>query len=310
MRSIVGRDKIFPEEDKSSEESESQEAFDSQANNFDTQPPPGTEHTRITKGATNDDDSDDDIDFTGDTTSAKKSVSFVMDEADEEDGEDAAMVTGSKEHDDVPTTGNTETNGDHDDGFMADDDYGDYEEHPPYAASLPEPQPPFAPSATPLELSRRIMCWNHVGTISYQRDGIGGSRNTVDIDFTDSATRRPISFSDNMDFILGSIGEDGALFASDVTDDDVDYEDDEEGKIVDGLRMSAATKKLLKKSLKRRKNKNDPGKSSGSRVYFHRFETFGPPREKDWFLTLPDGERVVGCACGEGWSAVVTRYVS
>jgi chromosome transmission fidelity protein 4 len=111
-----------------------------------------------------------------------------------------------------------------------------------------------------------------------------------------------------MDFILGSLGEDGAIFASDLTGDD-DDDDDEDGKIVDGLNMSERTKKLLKRSLKRRMNKGDGRQPTGSKVYFHRFETFGAPRDKDWLLTLPDGERVIGCACGEGWSAVVTRSV-
>jgi len=316
LRSIVGRDKIIPDEAKTSEEAEA--AFDEREADFETQPPPtlppmkATEHKRITKDNTNDDDSDDDIDYSGDAATsgtAKKSVSFVADEADEADDDNTVTMT-SKE-DDAPT-GNTEATEDNDDdGLMADDDFADYEEHRPFAqaASLPEPQPPFAPSATPLELPRRIMCWNQIGTISYQRDDETGTRNTVDIDFTESATRRPISFSDNMDFILGSVGEDGAIFASDLTGDDDDDEDYEEGKIVDGLRMSECTRKLLKKSLKRRMNKNDGIKSTGSKIYFHRFETFGPPREKDWLLTLPDGERVVGCACGEGWSAVVTRYV-
>jgi Minichromosome loss protein, Mcl1, middle region len=74
-------------------------------------------------------------------------------------------------------------------------------------------------SATPLDLPRRIMCWNHIGTVFYLRrdDGINGSM--ADIDFTDAATRRPMGFTDNMDFIVGSIGEDRAIFASDVTED-------------------------------------------------------------------------------------------
>ena len=308
---ISGRDKIYiPEEPKSSED-EPEEAFESQGN-FETQPPPAPTavHRRIAQNKNNDDDSDDDLDFSGDATATsgatKKSVSFVVDEAEEDDDEDTVVVT--RKEDDAHDN-HTDTREDNDDDLMGDDEYCDYEASRPFvqAASLPEPQPPFAPSATPLELSRRIMCWNQIGTISYQRDDEGGTRNTVDIDFTDAVTRRPISFSDNMDFILGSLGEDGAIFASDLTGDDDDDEDGEDGKLVDGLHMSERTKKLLKRSMKRRMNKNDGRKPTGSKVYFHRFETFSAMRDKDWLLTLPDGERVVGCACGEGWSAVVTR---
>lgn len=315
LRSIVGRDKIIPCDSST----ESEEALEDSQEKFETQPPPrpattSTENkTTAEKKTIDEDDSDDDIDFTGGASSAKKkSVSFVADEADEDDDDEDSVVVARKE--DQPATGTTETAENNDDDDIMADDYGDYEETRPSSvvqasAPLPEPQPPFAPSATPLELPRRIMCWNQIGTISYQRDDEGGTRNTVDIDFTDSATRRPISFSDNMDFILGSLGDDGAIFASDLTEDDDEDEDDEDGKIVDGLRMSDHTKKLLKRSLKRRMNKSDGRKPTGSNVYFHRFETFGSARDKDWLLTLPDGERVIGCACGEGWSAVVTRYV-
>lgn len=175
-------------------------------------------------------------------------------------------------------------------------------------AELPEPQPAFAPSSTPLDQPRRIMCWNHIGTVTLLRNQDGLVRNTVDIDFTDVATRRSVNFTDNMDFILGSLGEDGAVFATDLKEDDV-YEDDDVGHLVDGLNMSEKTKAAVKRShCKRMKNSGDDGSSSGgSSIYFHRYETFGALRDKDWYLTLPDGERAMGCACGEGWAAVLTR---
>lgn len=308
LRSIEGREKIIIQQEEANVSEETQEDTVTTQNKFETQPilkKPAKE-TSI-----DDNDSDDDVDFTSNT--AKKSVSFVADEA-EEDDDDADTVEMTRKEGEAPNTENTETRDDQDDEqFMGADDYGDdfggYEERRSTSAPLPEPQPPFAPSATPLDLRRRIMCWNQIGTISYQRDDEGGTRNTVDIDFTEAATRRPISFSDNMDFILGSLGEDGAIFASDLTGDDDEDEDDEDGKMVDGLNMSERTKKLLKRSLKRRMHKGDGRQPTGSKVYFHRFETFGAPRDKDWLLTLPDGERVIGCACGEGWSAVVTRLV-
>lgn len=174
--------------------------------------------------------------------------------------------------------------------------------------TLAEPQAPFAPSSTPLNLPRRFLCWNHIGSVTLlRRDEIDTTRSTVDVNFTDSAFRRPISFTDNMGFILGSLGDDGGIFATDLAhdeDDDIDENDED----LAGLSLSEQTKAILKKSQKQRMRKGSATKRpTGSSIYFHRFETFGSLREKDWYLTLPDGERVLGCACGEGWAAVTTR---
>jgi WD40 repeat protein len=175
---------------------------------------------------------------------------------------------------------------------------------------LPEPQPAFAPSSTPLDLARRYMCWNHIGSVTLLQGELGLSRSNVDIHFTDSAFRRPISFTDNMGFILGSLGEDGGIFATDVSDEDDldDGEDDDFGDVVNN--MSEATKAAVKRSQRNRMSKEGGSKATGSSIYFHRFETFGALRDKDWYLTLPAGERALGCACGEGWGAVITRYVA
>lgn len=175
---------------------------------------------------------------------------------------------------------------------------------------LPKPQPAFAPSSTPLDLTRRYMCWNHIGSVTLLQGELGMSRSNVDIHFTDSAFRRPISFTDNMGFILGSLGEDGGIFATDVSDDDDlgDVDDDDFGDVVNN--MSEATKAAVKRSQRNRMSKEGGLKATGSSIYFHRFETFGALRDKDWYLTLPAGERALGCACGEGWGAVITRYVA
>jgi hypothetical protein len=172
---------------------------------------------------------------------------------------------------------------------------------------LPEPQPAFAPSSTPLDLTRRYMCWNHIGSVTLLQGELGMSRSNVDIHFTDSAYRRPISFTDNMGFILGSLGEDGGIFATDVSDEDDldDVDDDDFGDVVNN--MSEATKAAVKRSQRNRMSKEGGSKATGSSIYFHRFETFGALRDKDWYLTLPAGERALGCACGEGWGAVITR---
>ena len=169
------------------------------------------------------------------------------------------------------------------------------------SSSAPEPQPPFSPSATPLhqDISRRILCWNHIGTVTHRRES--HDENVVDINFIDAAVRRPISFPESYGFIIGTLGEDGGMFATDLEDDDdddYDYNDHDEWK---GFQMSDRVKKIIRQ----KKDK------AGSRVFFHRYDTFGALKEKDWSLALPSGERVLGCACGSGWASVVTskRYL-
>jgi WD40 repeat protein len=168
---------------------------------------------------------------------------------------------------------------------------------------LPEPQAPFGVSATPLDLSRRFLCWNHIGSITLFRgdDELSTPRNSIEISFTDTLSHRNISFTDNLGFIVGSLGEDGAIFATDVADDKEN--DGEDNEVVRG--MSKTIKDAIKKDQRNSKN----SKPTGSTLYFNRFETFASIRDKDWVLTLPTGERAVGCSCGEGWVAAMTRYV-
>ena len=162
-----------------------------------------------------------------------------------------------------------------------------------------KPQLPFAPSSTPLA-ERTILCWNHIGVITSRDDD---QFKTIDISFTDAMSNRPVSFTDNMHFELGSLGEDGAIFATGLVnevDDDADISD------VGGLTgLSERTRDIVRKSQKR----GQGDRATGSCVYFHRFERFGTMKNKDWFITLPEGEKVLGCAAGAGWNAVVTRYV-
>jgi WD40 repeat protein len=253
------------------------------------------------------DDDDDDVDF-GSTQESSKStnrVRFVDDEAEDEDDTDKAVSkdtdvadTAVDASDDLDTPhGNDETNNDD-----MDDDDDDFEDLPTYtpaqAAAVP-PQPAFSPSSTPLDLTRRFLCWNHIGSVTLFQGG--SDRNTVDVHFTDSAYKRPISFTDNMSFIVGALGEDGGIFASDLQVDDDDV-DDIEG--LDDLAMSERTKQAVKKSHRKRQPDARP---TGSSIFFYRYETFGKQREKDWYLNLPDGERVLGAACGEGWAAAMTR---
>ena len=57
------------------------------------------------------------------------------------------------------------------------------------------------------------------------------SNNLVDISFHETADiaggRRPATFTDNLVFIVGTLGEDGAILATDLLEDDDDHEDDD-----------------------------------------------------------------------------------
>ncbi|CAB9500649.1 WD repeat and HMG-box DNA binding protein 1 [Seminavis robusta] len=285
-----------------------------------------------------DDDDDDDIfeeDIANHGNQAAVKATFIDDEAEDakDDDDDEIIAVGMSQEDardNMAANNATQTsadlegddnavgftvnddNYDDDDNSMADDiakineSYQQSRQLAGLSAgpALPDPQAAFAPSATPLDLSRRFLCWNHIGSITLmQGDDVG--RSTVDIDFTNSAFgRRPITFTDNMGFILGSLGDDGAIFASDLAHDDQDDLDDLDDDVTGGLSLSAQTKAALKKSQRQRMKKGS--KPLGSSIYFHRFETIGHPKDKDWYLTLPDGERVLGCACGTGWAAVAT----
>jgi chromosome transmission fidelity protein 4 len=254
-----------------------------------------------------DDDDDDDVDFGSEsqTKSSTNRVRFVDDEACEDDADGEVTTPPSKENAMADTS--VDEFADANAVPIAtdmEDDIDEDEEPPSYLAPqrmLIPPQPAFSPSATPLDLARRFLCWNHIGSITILQ-GDSTQRNTVDISFTDSAFKRPISFTDNIDFILGSLGEDGGIFASDLQDDDDDDDPHIDG--LDDLVMSDRTKQAVKRSHKKRQ---PDAKPTGSSIFYYRFETFGNLRHKDWYLTLPDGERVLGSACGEGWAAVMTR---
>jgi Minichromosome loss protein, Mcl1, middle region len=234
---------------------------------------------------------------------------FIDDEAaaDTDDDDDDNSIAGAKSTK-VQIFGGLGETMNATQGNASDDDEDDmddfYTSSLPYkpgpVVNLPDPQPAFAPSSSPLDLSRRFMCWNHIGAVTIRRDDLDKDRSTVDISFTDSGVRRPISFTDNLGFVLGSLGEEGGIFATDLLEDDYDV-DDNLNSFVSGL--SERTKEAVLKSQRKR----DPNRPTGSSIYFHRFQTFASLRDKDWYLTLPNGERALGCATGEGWAAVMTR---
>ena len=312
-----------------------------------------TDEAKKTKTTRGDDDEDDDKLFeTEDVIGSKPRSTFIDDEADDDDDDEDDEADGRVNNQGAgnSTTSGGDTGGDDesgdgdetidgisinrdndDDDLGLDNELGDedmidgqdndregFGQDASAAGRMmfaPKPQAPFAPASTPLDLPRRIMCWNHEGAITLQRnDGDSEIRNTVEISFTNSAFKRPVIFTDNMDFIVGSLGEDGALFATDLEDDDDDEDNDGDyigdGKddairdVVEGLNMSDRMKSMLKRS--QRKSGESGVASAGSSLYFHRFDTFGPLKDKDWHMTLPVGERVLGCATGEGWAACVT----
>lgn len=262
-------------------------------------------------------DEDDDVTFPeADSQSNNKNrVRFVDDEAAEDNEEEAENNLLEKE--DTKNSTSDAFNDDDDEGSLddnapaqktsndmdeamadLDDDMAELRQSSLRVRGVPfvPPQPAFSPASTPLDLARRFLCWNHIGAITLLH---GDDRNTVDITFTDSAYKRPVSFSDNMNFILGSMGEVGAIFATDLQLDD----DEENGSLdgLDDLNMSEATKRAVRQSQKKGGNK-----ATGSSIFFYRFETIGSLREKDWYLSLPVGERVWGAATGTGWAAVAT----
>jgi chromosome transmission fidelity protein 4 len=145
-----------------------------------------------------------------------------------------------------------------------------------------------------------------MGVLTLRPDVEIDGNNLVDISFHDNAGlvggRRPITFTDNVGFILGTLGDEGGLFASDLMEEEDDDDEFDEDGLTAGL--SEATRKAVKRS---RKKLNGHDSAKGSSVYFHRFDTFGKTSDKDWVYALPDGERVLGCATGSGWCGVMTR---
>ncbi len=283
--------------------------------------------TKMSSGE-NDDDSDDDV-FEDNTntrapleSNATPKNRFISDEAEEEQNDDNIGDINAFDEDDEDDVGPEDTTLQNDkidvDGEQLakasnqfHDDYDNNSEvddhdlnvHRSFnqVASLPEPQAPFAPSSTPLGASRRrILCWNHHGVItSRQGDGI---QRTIDFSFIDSASRRPVSFRDPHNYIIGTFGEEGGLFASDLNEDIDDDDEDLGDDLLAG--MSDATKAVVRKSGRRIGGKD---RATGSNIYFHRFDTFGPAKDKNWHFALPEGERATGCASGEGWNAVATN---
>lgn len=199
---------------------------------------------------------------------------FVDDDADSDDeAEDASFI------DENATGVKDEFRAGFDKSFDDEDEKSSTFDVSKYSSFLrqPPPEPPqeaFAPSSTPVNMEqpnmRRILCWNHIGVITSRRDEVHEEQNCVDINLNDATLGGTRHFMDSFGLDQGSLGEDGAIFAT--------Y--------------------------------NGVSDFEGSKVFFYRFDTIGPVKRKDWSATLPAGENALGCACGEGWAAVVTRYAN
>ena len=271
---------------------------------------------RILKKSDDKDEEDDDsVDFSSNEESSgalKKNVHF-LDEADDDDDDDDDDEDQDKttiNSTSAAVSGNGVTDFDDDSvaseqSFMEEDlNRRTYVHNPIRTMDVVKPQPAFSPSSTPLDLARRFLCWNHIGSVSILQGD--DQRNTIDINFTESAVRRPFTFTDNLNFIIGSLGESGGIFASDIQDDDILDGEDIDG--LDDLNMSERTKQAVRRDQRKHVKGSDISRPTGSSIFFYRFaDTLNITKNKDWHLILPDGERALGAACGDGWSAVMTR---
>ncbi|KAG7356256.1 minichromosome loss protein Mcl1 related protein [Nitzschia inconspicua] len=260
-------------------------------------------------------DEDEDIDFgSSEEPKSNKGVRFVDDEADEDDGQNADVAGGGDDSRQLDAFEKSENNINHNDSI--EDLIDTHHEMVPSLYSRMrrkvEPQESFSPSETFPDNEnevRRFFCWNHIGsaTILEGEEDV----NTVDIHFTDSAFKKSISFTDGVGLIIGSIGEEGGIFASGLQNGD--DEDDVGNDMEDfgGWNMSEHTKAAVRRDQKRNKKGSDNGEPKGSQVLFYKYESLENKRFPIWSINLPDGEEVVGASCGIGWSAVATsrRFV-
>lgn len=195
--------------------------------------------------------------------SPKKSNRFLDDEASSvggPEGEDGKRDEDMEEEEPAPEDEDEDSNR-HDRASVAD----------AALMQVPHMQGPFLPSSSPLDATKRYLVWSLVGNIVSQNLG---DHNVIEIEFAD-ASRRPIRFTDHYRFIMGSIAEDGAIFASaafaGADADRLEDEDDEE---------------------------------EHSTVFFRPFANYSTKNQ--WLYTLPKGEGALSVAVGARWAAVAT----
>lgn len=193
----------------------------------------------------------------------KRSNRFLDDEVSSVDGAEGKDEKGDEDmEEEEPAPEDDDHDGDrHDRASMAD----------VALVQVPHMQGPFLPSSSPLDATKRYLVWSLVGNIVSQNLG---DHNVIEIEFAD-ASRRPIRFTDHYRFIMGSIAEDGAIFASAAfSGADADRREDEEDE------------------------------EEHSTVFFRPFANYSTKNQ--WLFTLPKGEGALSVAVGMRWAAVAT----
>ncbi|GAB5030478.1 wd repeat and hmg-box dna-binding protein partial [Nannochloropsis oceanica] len=209
----------------------------------------------VTKASDSDSDSE--------AFTPKKSNRFLDDEAASVDGAEGKDGKGDEDlEEEEPAPEDYDADGDrHHRESMAD----------AALMQVPHMQGPFLPSSSPLDATKRYLVWSLVGNIVSQNLG---DHNVIEIEFAD-ASRRPIRFTDHYRFIMGSIAEDGAIFASAAfLGADADRREDEEDE------------------------------EEHSTVFFRPFANYSTKNQ--WLFTLPKMEGALSVAVGTRWAAVAT----
>ena len=82
---------------------------------------------------------------------------------------------------------------------------------------------PFQPGSTPITFDAetaqplpRLLQWNHIGALTSTPSG---RQTSYDVTFNNSGLRRGHTFSRAESFIVGAVGEDGCIMATDVEDE-------------------------------------------------------------------------------------------
>jgi hypothetical protein len=143
---------------------------------------------------------------------------------------------------------------------------------------------PVEPSSTLFDAKgRRYMVWNLVGSIVCREEDSG---NRMEIKFADiSGTNKNSNFPDTDDYKLAALSYEGALFANQPEDPEIDD--------LTGLPIGDTTNTSDKK---------------GSEIRYHAFpgQSQLNGANESFSMTLPVGEIVDCLAVGKGWAAVAT----
>ena len=246
-------------------------------------PTPAATTSKSLKKTSNKNDEDDDVNFDDEPSTITKkdkaaaTKSLFNDEADEVD--DAEVVKDYGEQDVMEEEDYYEGDETADDGMVK----AVIHELKKTNALNPQIklQGPFQPSTTkPDERNRRYLCWNHVGNITFREDVI---ENRIEIRFTDSSLNRNEAFADRDGFIMGSLGFDGAAFASEADEKPLPIPGEEE-------------------------NEKDKKSTRGSTLLYHAFpgnnHLLGI--NENFRITLSDYEAIQCLAVGKGFIAVAT----